>query len=324
MKPFKSFLAPLLCEYLIHRENLGYETKSTLSYLKTFDLYVREKRIKEGLLQPSFFLELRSDMKIESRSVNTALSNVRMFFEFLVRRDIYEHNPLQDIPPLPEAYFVPFVFSPEQIDQLLTAACKILRKTEYSYLKDLSQYMAIVLMARCGLRISEPLRMMRHHYRQEEKTLYIEKTKFKKDRLVPVPMAAATEIENYLAVRDSLLRNDHNPYLLAGFNQKGLNQETLRLGFHRAVKDIGLNKTKQTVGNINFGAPVPHSLRHSFAINTLKQIKDRGGSRQHALPVLAIYMGHRKYQFTSAYLKVSDAKDVIGLIEFAKSQKFGK
>jgi integrase len=228
---------------------------------------------------------------------------------------------LQDIPSLPKTHFVPFVFSPEQIDQLLTAVCKRLRKTKYSYLKDLSQYMAILLMARCGLRISEPLRMMRHHYRQKEKTLYIEKTKFKKDRLIPVPMAVATEMENYLAVRNSLLRNDHNPYFLAGFNQKALNQNTLRLGFRRAVKDIGLNRVKQTAGNITFGAPVPHSLRHSFAINTLKQIKDRGGSRQHALPVLATYMGHRKYQSTSAYLKVSDAKDVSGLIEFAKSQQ---
>ncbi len=324
MKLFKSFLAPLLCEYLIHRENLGYETKSTLSYLKTFDRYVREKRIKEGLLQPSFFLVLRSDLKIESRSVNTALSNVRMFFEFLVRRGIYEHNPLQDIPPLPEAYFVPFVFSPEQIDQLLAAACKRLRKTEHSYLKDLSQYMAILLMARCGLRISEPIRLLRNHYRQEEKTLYIEKTKFKKDRLIPVPMSAATAIENYLAVRDLLVHKDQSPYLLVGFNHGKLNHNTIRLVFHKAVNDIGLNKNKQTVGNINFGAPVPHSLRHAFAINTLKQIKDRGGSRHHALPVLAIYMGHRKYQFTTAYLKVSDAKDVTGLIEFAKSQKYGK
>jgi integrase len=181
--------------------------------------------------------------------------------------------------------------------------------------------MAIALMARCGLRISEPLRLMRNHYRKDEKTLYIEKTKFKKDRLIPVPVAAAIELENYLTVRDSLSANDHNPYLMAGFRKSPIHPQTLRGVFYQAVKDMGIDRSKQTAGDIVFGAPVPHSLRHSFAINTLKQIKDRGGSRQHALPVLATYMGHSKYQSTCAYLKVSDAKDVTGLIEFAKSQQ---
>jgi hypothetical protein len=31
-------------------------------------------------------------------------------------------------------------------------------------------------------------------------------------------------------------------------------------------------------------------------------------------------MGHRKYQYTGAYLKVNHAHDRSGLIEFAKSQ----
>jgi len=321
MKNFESFMAQNLEQYVTYRQQLGYSMKSIQSRLSAFDRYLKQQNTHRDLMHPSFFLQLRANIAKNPSTVNGILSELRSFFKFLVRRNIYAHNPLQDIPSLPKTHFVPFVFSPEQIDQLLTAVCKRLRKTKYSYLKDLSQYMAILLMARCGLRISEPLRMMRYHYRQKEKTLYIEKTKFKKDRLIPVPMAVATEMENYLAVRNSLLRNDHNPYFLAGFNQKALNQNTLRLGFRRAVKDIGLNRVKQTAGNITFGAPVPHSLRHSFAINTLKQIKDRGGSRQHALPVLATYMGHRKYQSTSAYLKVSDAKDVSGLIEFAKSQQ---
>jgi len=61
-------------------------------------------------------------------------------------------------------------------------------------------------------------------------------------------------------------------------------------------------------------------LRHAFAINTLNQIKTRGNCPQQALPVLATYMGHRKYQYTAAYLKVKDAKDIPGLIAFTKSQ----
>jgi integrase len=128
------------------------------------------------------------------------------------------------------------------------------------------------------------------------------------------------EIENYLAVRRSLLADDRNPYLLAGKKDNPLNDGQLRWVFHKVVKQSGLYRPKQVLANMTFGTPTPHSLRHSFAINTLKRIKDRGKSPQHALPVLATYMGHRKYQYTGAYLKVRDAKHLAGLIDFAQSQ----
>ncbi len=75
---------------------------------------------------------------------------------------------------------------------------------------DLSYYMAVVLLARCGLRISEPLRLKLNHYRFEDKTIYIDKTKFKKARLIPLPQSVAIEIENYLAVRWCLLADVDN------------------------------------------------------------------------------------------------------------------
>ena len=128
------------------------------------------------------------------------------------------------------------------------------------------------------------------------------------------------EIENYLQVRKTLLPDDQNPYLLAGKENKPLTDEKVWRLFHKAVKDISLAGSKQIMGNMAFGSPTPHSLRHAFAINTLKRIKERGKSPQNALPVLAVYMGHRKYQYTAAYLKVSDAKHLEGLINFAKSQ----
>ena len=51
-----------------------------------------------------------------------------------------------------------------------------------------------------------------------------------------------------------------------------------------------------------------HSLRHSFAVNTLKRIKLRGESPQQALPVLAAYLGHSEYKHTAKYLKLLDAE----------------
>jgi integrase len=317
MNKFKSFLTPQLQQYLIYRHNLGYSMKPSLSHLKTFDRYLKQKQAQQVLLQPSFFMGMQADLKIETRSVNRILSSVRVFFNYLVRTGVYSQNPLKDIPYLPENDIMPYIFSPQQVNHLLSAVSNQIRKvSKRKYLKDLSGYMAIVLLARCGLRICEPLRLKLNDYRFDEKTIYIEKTKFKKDRLIPLPQSVAIELENYLAVRQCLLADVDNKYLLANSTGKGLNDHRVRTVFHRAVSDIGLEQPRQIIGNVNISSPTPHSLRHSFAINTLSSVKKRGRSAQNALPVLAAYMGHSEYKHTIKYLKFIDAQQRLGLVNF--------
>jgi integrase len=242
---------------------------------------------------------------------------VRVFFNYLVRTDVYRQNPLNDIPYLPENDIMPYIFSPGQVNHLLSAvSSRIRKKAWHLYLMDLSYYMAVMLLARCGLRISEPLRLKLNDYRFDEKTIYIEKTKFKKERLIPLPQSVAIELENYLAARRGLLGNVVNNYLLANYAARGLNDNGVRTVFHRAVRDIGLAQSRQIIGNVNISSPTPHSMRHSFAVNTLNSVQKRGGSAQNALPVLAAYMGHSEYKHTIKYLKFIDAQQRLGLVNF--------
>jgi site-specific recombinase XerD len=321
MKKFESFMAPQLEEFLAYRKSVGYAMKPYRSYLYIFDRYLKDTNAEWESLDPGFFLLMRANLNMESRSVNRIISTARAFFQFLIRREYVSENPLKDITLLKENTIIPFIFSKEQIDQLLEAICRRLRRSKGYFLKDLGLYMALLLMVRCGLRISEPLRLLRKHYRRDDKTIYIEKTKFKKDRLIPVPNVAVPEIENYLSVRQSLLPHDDNPYLLAGRKQKSLTDAKVRELFHKAHKDIGIDHPRKVIGNMNFNHPTPHSLRHSFAVNTLIRIKERGESTQHALPVLAAYMGHRKYKNTTAYLKFLDARQRQDLFDFAISHQ---
>ena len=321
MKNFESFLAPRLNEFIAYRQHLGYSLHPLRSHIVRFDRYLKGKKINPGVLHPSFFLELRENLKMEPKSVNGYLGSIRAFFDFMIRRDYYTQNPLKDIPRVPEHSFAPFIFSPGQTDQLIVAVCKRIRKEPRYYLKDLAEYTAIVLIARCGLRINEPLRLQCHHYRYRERTIYIEKTKFSKDRLIPMPGSVAVELDNYLSVRQALIAEDQNPYLIASDQQKGLNDSRVRFIIHRAVNDIGIGRPRQIIGHTVFGSPTPHSLRHSFAVNTLNRIKERGDCPQHALPVLAVYLGHVSYQHTATYLKFIDANQREGLLDFASSQK---
>ena len=283
-------MAAELEEFIAYRQSLGYTVRSYRTYLHVFDQYLITTKADWESFHPAFFLDMRANLKLESRSVNKILVTVRILFQFLMRREYTKDNPLRDIPMLKENTIVPFVFSPQQIDQLLEVVCRRIRKTRNRFITDLSLYLALFLIARCGMRISEPIRMLRQNYHPDEGTIYIEKTKFSKDRLIPLPKEIITQIDNYLSVRESLFRDDQSPYLLFRRNQRPFTDQQVRFLFHKAVKEIGIHESRKVIGNVNFSQPTPHSLRHSFAVNTLIRIKERGQSPQNALPILAAFI----------------------------------
>ena len=164
MKNFKGFLAPQLNDYLAYRQGLGYSTRLARAHLLVLDRYLRQTNADWDSLQPFYFLEMRANLEMESRGINRVLSSIRVFFHYLLRREYMVENPLQDIPPLKENSIIPFVFSPAQTDQLLQAVCKRVGRSEKRFLMDLAIYLAILLIARCGMRISEPLQLMKNHY----------------------------------------------------------------------------------------------------------------------------------------------------------------
>jgi site-specific recombinase XerD len=144
MKNFESFLAPQLDAYLDYRQSLGYRIDITRYHLQVFDQYLRKANADWDCLHPFFFLEMRAHLKSESRSINRVISSVRVFFQFLLRREYVTENPLEDIPPLKENSIIPYVFSPAQVDQLLLSAGKCMRKSKRYFLTGLGRYTALI------------------------------------------------------------------------------------------------------------------------------------------------------------------------------------
>lgn len=320
MKPFRSFLNRELESFITHRKELGYSDRIIRSQLLTFDKYVRMQPDPSSIWNPHFYVTFRNEIGLEPSNVNTTLCTVRCFFEYLRRKHNHFNNPLKDVPGLPQRAFIPFVFSPEQVELLLAVVCGRIRQKQKMFLKDFGEYLVILLLARCGLRINEPLRLKLKDYRSDEKTIYIEKTKFKKDRLIPIPQSVAQQIDNYLSSRAVLVEHDINPYLfIKGGNKLG--DERIRLIFHDAVREIGIRSPRRVIGDTTFGNPTPHSLRHSFAINTLRSAIARKQSPRNVLPVLAEYMGHVEYRHTMKYLRVVDAESRTRLLNFAGTRR---
>jgi len=57
------------------------------------------------------------------------------------------------IPPYKENAFIPFIFSGKETEDLLHAVLKRIRRDKKYFLNDIMVYTAIMLLARCGMRI---------------------------------------------------------------------------------------------------------------------------------------------------------------------------
>ena len=146
MKPFESFLAPQLNAYIAYRQGLGYTLMPTRHHLLAFDRYLKHTQADWTSFEPAFFLEMTARLTMDSRSINRTVSAVRVFFRFLLRRGYVEENPVRDIPPLKENTIVPFVFSPEQVDQFLEVICTKIRKTKGRFPKDFALYLVLYII----------------------------------------------------------------------------------------------------------------------------------------------------------------------------------
>ena len=86
MKPFESFLAPLIEQYIVYRQGLGYRDANIRYLLFPLDHYVKDRQAHWESFTPNFFLDLRGKLKQEPKTINRIMTGMRGFFHFLHRQ----------------------------------------------------------------------------------------------------------------------------------------------------------------------------------------------------------------------------------------------
>lgn len=89
-------------QYPEYREHLGYSTKAVAS-LRQLDRYVVTENVTTlKALTPLFFLQMWTDLAIDQNTINRVLYALHGFFQYLVRIEFCQYNPLADIPRFKE------------------------------------------------------------------------------------------------------------------------------------------------------------------------------------------------------------------------------
>jgi len=162
--------------------------------------------------------------------------------------------------------------------------------------------MLVGLLASTGLRSGEARRLDRTDVDLDNGILHIRKTKFRKDRLVPVHTTTLAALRTYARHRDAVFPVPRDAAFFLSSRGNRLSKTGLSQTFSAACKLAGLGD----------GKPLrPHDLRHRFAVTRLAAWHQDKADVQALLPLLATYLGHARYSDTAYY--VTGTAELLGM-----------
>lgn len=240
---------------------------------------------------------LKGDPAIATR--NQRLVRIRRFFKFLVRRGFKLSIPWQQWRRQPVPHFRPHIYSVKEVESLLHCVRHV-KATDP--IVPHSVELVLFLCYACGMRLGEPVSLRVRDVQLEQGLIFIDRTKFYKQRWAPYGKAADRRLREYWQRRCQLFPercHPEEPFFL-GPCGTGLKKATVGRLFREAAHQQLAIRSRGT------RRPRIHDLRHSFAVHRLHKWYNDGADVQNKLPLLTAYMGHVHIRHTEVYLHLAE------------------
>jgi integrase len=298
MSTFAKTLADRVEGYIALRRSLGYAFQNQAAMLRALVRYVEAGQLDGPLTRD---MALSFVFSWEGTANRRAVSHgvIRRFCEYLA---IYDpRTEALDPRALPRSRAIPppRILSDAELGSLMSAC----RRVSPGY-PERGTVLTIVigLLASTGLRSGEALRLDRTDVDLADGVLHIRKTKFRKDRLVPVHATTLVALRTYARHRDAAFPAPKDSAFFLSSRGSRLSPTGFQCAFAAARKLAGLDPGK---------ALRPHDLRHRFAAMRLAAWHREKIDVQALLPLLATYLGHARYSDTAYY--VTGTAELLGM-----------
>ena len=201
----------------------------------------------------------------------------------------------------PEAGFVTFIFTREQINNIFNT-CDWMRMKEHHANSILFIMPALLrVLYSTGIRISEALSIINKDIDFERHVIILNKTKNGDQRLAPIDKSLELVLKEYIKYRDRLPVEgigDPDSHLFVAPTGKPCARKTVLSRFHTILGDCNIPYTGNQHG------PRVHD-RHTCAVHSLIKLTSEGMDIYCCLPVLASFMGHKKVFDTEHYVRLT-------------------
>lgn len=211
-------------------------------------------------------------------SLSRALIAIKVFFRFLKRERIVDHNVAFYLESPKLWQLIPDILSSEEIERLIALP------DDQTFLGARDKAIMEILYG-SGLRVSEACGLKIYDVGDEFVKVF---GKGGKERLVPIGREAVKAIDHYLMFFRCQYESEELRHLFLTKNGRPIDRITVWKMIKEYARQAGIVKTVS-----------PHTLRHSFATHLL----DNGAD----LRVIQEMMGHATISSTDRYMHVSKA-----------------
>ncbi|MDM0117507.1 tyrosine-type recombinase/integrase [Variovorax sp. J22R133] len=222
---------------------------------------------------------------------------VRQLCLYRRRRDPSSYVPEHALAPVKVSSFQPYIFSHDEVRQLLAAATSHHGRFIWG-----PMLRTLVLVLYCtGMRLGEAVRLRMVDVDLKRGTLLVLHSKGR-SRIVAIRPDLVSELSRYLEARQQLLANNQRTDPAALFLRKDASPLTVKSAsdaLRRILRDLGMKPKSGRAG------ARPYEFRHAFAVHRLTAWAVEGIDVQAKLPWLSAYLGHLNALGTEVYLKAT-------------------
>jgi integrase/recombinase XerD len=308
-------LSDHLQDYLRLRRQLGFKFYQEGSLLGSFIRFAREQRAKYVTTKLAlWWAMLPANARQRQRALR--LSAVRGFADYLKPREPRTEVPPEKLIPFRAHRPEPYLYSDQQVLQLINAARQIEPQTK---IKGLTLSTLLGLLSVTGIRVGEALALERQDVDFDQALLLVRWGKGGKSRLVPIHASTVEALQRYAQLRDELYPQPIGPRFFLWTRGAPLRYQATWKCFRVAAFQAGL----RPLGGGRGGYRI-HDLRHGFAVRMLLNWYRSDVDVNARLPELSAFLGHVHVSGTYWYLSAVPELLQLATNRWERQEKGGK
>lgn len=306
-----SRIGHVLERFVVWSRQMGWVYDMMPTYLANFQRFLQRRGVERlEQVDTALLVDYQRHLQVSksASTVNCYMGGLRALWRFLLRQELVDHDVTAGVDYLPQDRFMPYLYSEQELHRTDRALKEAIwqARTAFHLYNRWTWRTAFGLLRDCGLRVSEACRLDIGHYDRQERTLCIERTKFFKTRVIPLPRSTCMALDRYLQFRHKLQcrKREQQAFFVSTAGSRVL-RVTLERQWKEVLDRLGLYRARRRQGRTVFGSTNLHALRHVFAVNRLEKWQRQGRDVEALLPLLCAYMGHAKVSYTAVYLHLT-------------------
>lgn len=307
---YKSKLAPYIRGLIDEYRNNGYSFVQQAKDLKNFDTFIIENGLDSGSLDDAVIDAWSKRRETESLSTrNDRLSRVRILARYMVSMGVKVTFPPNGSKTHHPA---PYILSQKELSEIFKAADEY-DTSVHRYIPRC--YGGILrLLYHCGMRVSEPIMLLRSDVNLNDGSIYIRHSKGDNDRRVYID----DRMTSLLSIYDSQVSGVFlgRTYFFPGLQPDAHIDKTTIDGIFKRIWE--------KLYGCNGKHPTPHSLRHTFVVHRIDSWIKEGVNVNEMMPVLKTYLGHSSTEETFYYYHLLDPQSEASRRCISSSGDIGK